>query len=67
MIYIHWLFLLVYTLVIAIAMLKVLMDNRQPAKTLAWLLVLSFFANGGYRIILLLRTKHTQRETDKQT
>ena len=42
MIYIHWLFLLVYTLAIAIAMLKVLMDNRQPAKTLAWLMVLSF-------------------------
>ena len=42
MIYVHWLILLVYIFVVAVTMIKVLMDNRQPAKTLAWLLVLSF-------------------------
>ena len=42
MIYIHWLLLLVYGLIVAAAMIAVLMDNRQPAKTMAWLLVLTF-------------------------
>ncbi len=42
MIYIHWLLLLVYGLMVAAAMIAVLMDNRQPAKTMAWLLVLTF-------------------------
>ena len=42
MIYVHWLFLVVYSIIIIITMVRVLMDNRQPAKTMAWMLVLMF-------------------------
>ena len=42
MIYVHWLILLVYGLLVVATMIAVLMDNRQPAKTMAWLLVLTF-------------------------
>lgn len=42
MLILHWLGVGVYTLVVLIVMLKVLMDNRQPSKTMAWLLVLWF-------------------------
>ena len=42
MIYVHWIFLIAYTLTAVGAMVAVLMDNRQPAKTMAWLLVLTF-------------------------
>ena len=42
MFYVHWIFLVLYTAVIVIAMIRVLMDNRQPAKTMAWMLVLTF-------------------------
>lgn len=38
--YIHWLWYGIYILIEVVVMLKVLMDNRQPAKTMAWLLVL---------------------------
>lgn len=40
MIYFHWLWYGIYVLIVVGVMLKVLMDNRQPAKTMAWLLVL---------------------------
>lgn len=42
MIYINWLVLAVYIVVIIITMITVLMDNKQPAKTMAWMLVLIF-------------------------
>lgn len=42
MIYIHWLILLIYAVVIVGTMITILMDNRQPAKTMAWILVLWF-------------------------
>ena len=42
MIYIHWLILLVYVVAVIVTMLTVVMDKRQPAKTMAWLLVLIF-------------------------
>lgn len=42
MIYVHWIFILLYVAVIVGIMLTVLMDNRQPAKTIAWVLVLLF-------------------------
>lgn len=38
--YLHWLWYGIYVLIVLIVMLKVLMDNRQPAKTMACLLVL---------------------------
>lgn len=42
MIYIHWIVLVAYTVVAIIAMITVLLEHRQPAKTIAWVLVLSF-------------------------
>lgn len=42
MIYLHWAILIIYIATIISAMTAVLMDNRQPAKTVAWLLVLLF-------------------------
>lgn len=42
MIYIHWIFLVIYVIAILATSITVLMDNRQPAKTMAWILVLCF-------------------------
>lgn len=42
MIYVHWLFLVAYSIIVIMSMVRVLMDNRQPAKTMAWMLVLMF-------------------------
>ncbi len=42
MIYVHWLFLVAYSIIVIMAMVRVLMDNRQPAKTMVWMLVLMF-------------------------
>lgn len=42
MIYVHWLFLVAYAVVVIGTMIAVIMDNRQPAKTMAWILVLWF-------------------------
>lgn len=38
--YLHWILYGLYTLIVIIVMLKVLMDNREPSKTMAWMLVL---------------------------
>ncbi len=48
MIYFHWIYLLVYLLLNIPAMVAVLMDNKQPAKTMAWLLVLLFMPGVGF-------------------
>lgn len=42
MIYIHWFILVIYAVVVVLTMITILMDNRQPAKTMAWILVLWF-------------------------
>ena len=42
MVYVHWIFFALYVCIVVSAAVAVLMDNRQPAKTLAWLLVLIF-------------------------
>lgn len=42
MIYVHWIVIVIYIVIIVATMVTVLMDNRQPAKTMAWLLVLIF-------------------------
>ncbi len=39
---IHILIFLAYACVVVVTMLKVLLDNRQPAKTMAWMLILIF-------------------------
>ncbi len=45
--YLDKLIFLIYVAVVFITMLKVLLDNRQPAKTMAWLLVLIFIPLAG--------------------
>lgn len=61
MIYIHWAFLVVYTFIVVAAMIKVLMDNRQPAKTMAWVLVLSFMPIVGI-ILYFFLGQNTRKE-----
>lgn len=40
--YLHWIFLAVYMTLSVGAIVTILLDNRQPAKTMAWVLVLMF-------------------------
>ncbi|MCI6672630.1 MAG: cardiolipin synthase [Prevotella sp.] len=42
MIYVHWIVLVVYLLFAIAALITILLENRQPAKTVAWVLVLLF-------------------------
>lgn len=42
MIILHWALIAVYVAIVVGTMITVLLDNRQPAKTMAWLLVLAF-------------------------
>ena len=42
MIYLHWMLILIYLIIIIGTIVTVLLDNRQPSKTMAWLLVLIF-------------------------
>ena len=41
--YLHLIGGFVYGLIVLIVMIKILMDNRQPSNTMAWILVLWFF------------------------
>ena len=76
MIYVHWIVFVLYTILAVLAMLAVLMDNRQPAKTIAWLLVLSFVPVLGIILYIFFgqnlrrNRKMSQQKTDiltKQT
>ena len=42
MIYVHWIIIFIYAIIVIASMIAVLMDNRQPAKAMAWLMVLAF-------------------------
>ena len=42
MIYIHWIYLFLYMAIMITAIITVLMDKRQPAKTIALILLLAF-------------------------
>ena len=56
--YFHTIFLIVYIGTTLGVMTKVLMDHRQPAKTMAWLLVLTFVPIVG--IVLQLPQAHRE-------
>lgn len=60
MVYIHWIFLLIYIMVIVSIIVTILMDNRQPAKTMAWVMVLLFVPVAG--IILYIFFGQNTRE-----
>ena len=40
--YLYWIFISLYVIVVVATIVSVLMDNRQPVKTMAWVLVLTF-------------------------
>ena len=40
--YLHWIFFILYMTLAVAAIVTILLDNRQPAKTMAWVLVLIF-------------------------
>ena len=61
MIYIHWLLLAIYVLAVVGTMITVLMDNRQPAKTMAWMLVLVFLPLVGI-ILYFFFGQNTRKE-----
>ncbi len=61
MIYVHWLLLTVYVLAVVGTMIRVLMDNRQPAKTMAWMLVLVFLPFVGI-ILYFFFGQNTRKE-----
>ena len=60
MIYFHWIYLLLYVVITVPAIITVLMDNRQPAKTMAWILVFFFHPLCGYYLLFFLRTEYPQ-------
>lgn len=61
MIYIHWLGLLLYSIIVVATIITVLMDNRQPAKTMAWVLVLLFVPVGGI-VLYFFFGQNTRKE-----
>lgn len=40
--YAHWIFIVVYSVIALAAIIRVLMEHRQPAITMAWVMVLGF-------------------------
>ncbi|MGN0069891.1 MAG: cardiolipin synthase [Prevotella sp.] len=48
MIYVHWIVFVAYVAVVAATVVKVLLDNRQPEKTMAWVMVLVLVPVAGF-------------------
>lgn len=61
MIYVHWIVLTIYTIIAIVTMLTVLLEHRQPAKTIAWILVLTFMPIIGI-IIYFFFGRRTRRD-----
>lgn len=59
--YLHWIFLSVYALLVVGTMVTILMDNRQPAKAMAWILVLTFMPVVGL-ILYIFFGQNTRKE-----
>ena len=56
---------LIYIVVFVIpAIFTVLLDNRQPAKAVSWILVLVFLPVIGF-LLYFLRSEHQERATHK--
>ena len=60
MLYIHWTIVALYIIVVAASVVAVLMDNRQPSKTVAWVLVLTFLPVAGI-VLYFFFGKNTRR------
>ena len=64
-----WLYILSMTLlwcIIAIAVIHVVMDNRQPAKTMAWALVIFFLPLVGIVLYLFFGINHRRERLISQ-
>ena len=61
MVYFHWIYLLLYVAIMIPAIIRVLLDNRQPAKTMAWILVLAFMPFVGI-IFYIFLGQNTRKE-----
>lgn len=61
MIYVHWILLLAYLLITIGGVVAVLMDNKQPEKTMAWILVLCFMPVVGI-ILYFFFGQNTRKE-----
>ena len=59
--YLHWIFIAIYALLVIGTMVTVLMDNRQPAKATAWILVLLFIPAIGI-ILYIFFGQNTRKE-----
>lgn len=60
-VYVDWIMLAIYAAIVVGAMVAVLMDNRQPAKTMAWMLVLTFMPLVGI-VLYFFFGKNTRKE-----
>ncbi len=68
MIYVNWILLLLYVVLVLGAMVAVLLDNRQPEKTMAWLLVLVFVPFGGIILYIFFgRNARKERIISRQS
>ena len=61
MTYLHWIWGVVYGLIVIGVMIRVLLDNRQPAKTMAWILVLWFLPLLGL-VLYIFFGQNTRKE-----
>ena len=61
MIYVHWIGIVLYVLVIVVTMVSILLDNRQPSKTMAWILVLMFLPVVGI-VLYIFFGQNTRKE-----
>lgn len=61
MVYVHWFILIVYLWAVLATVFAVLLDNRQPAKTMAWVMVLIFIPVGGV-VIYFFFGRNTRKE-----
>lgn len=61
MLYIHWILLVIYLAITIGSIVAVLMDNKQPEKTMAWILVLCFMPIVGI-IFYLFFGQNTRKE-----
>ena len=61
MLYIHWTLLVIYLAITIGGIVAVLMDNKQPEKTMAWILVLCFMPIVGI-IFYLFFGQNTRKE-----
>ena len=61
MLYIHWILLVIYLAITIGGIVAVLMDNKQPEKTMAWILVLCFMPIVGITFYLFFG-QNTRKE-----